>query len=57
MKVGEIVKIKPEWMDDGDEKYIFTAITEPDRYGFLKVRVDGGGFPSVMEVYIDQVMK
>ena len=43
------VHIKPEWQDPGDEDYTWTAI-EDERNGYVKCRVDGGGFPSVMEI-------
>lgn len=55
VKVGQVVQIKPEWMDKGDEKYTFTAITEPNIIGYFKVRVTGGSFPSVMEMHTSHI--
>ena len=30
IKAGDVVKIKPEWQDDGDEDIVFIAIEDED---------------------------
>lgn len=60
--IGQQVHIKPEWQDEGDSDYIWTAITAPNPItGYFKVRVTPkiralSEMPSsVMELYVDQV--
>jgi hypothetical protein len=53
--IGQVVRIKKEWRDLGDEKYTFTAISEPNFSGYFKARVSGGLFPSVMELHLSHV--
>ena len=53
--IGQVVQIKPEWQDAGDDKYTFTAITEPNVMGYFKARVTGGSFPSVMELHLSHI--
>lgn len=53
--IGQVVRIKKEWQDLGDENYVFTAITEPNISGFFKARVSGGLFPSVMELHLTHI--
>jgi hypothetical protein len=55
VQVGQVVRIKPEWQDAGDENYTFTAITEPNFSGYFKARVSGGLFPSIMELHLSHV--
>lgn len=55
VKVGQVVRIKKEWQDLGDENYVFTAITEPNATGYFKVRVTLGLFPSVMELHTSHI--
>jgi hypothetical protein len=58
--IGQQVTIKPEWQDDGDSDYIWTAISEPNQTtGYFKVRVTSkdaaDDMQTVMELYTDQV--
>jgi len=55
VRVGQVVRIKKEWQDLGDENYVFTAITEPNATGHFKVRVTLGLFPSVMELHTSHI--
>ena len=56
IRAGQQVTIKPEWQDDGDQDFIWTAITDENPHtGYFKVRVDDGESPSVMEMYSDMV--
>ena len=56
IKQGTVVKIKSEWQDEGDEDYTWTAMSEPNpTTGCFKARVTGGSFPSIMNLYVDQV--
>ena len=56
IKQGTIVKIKPEWQDEGDDEYTWTAMSKPNPFtGCFKALVIGGSFPSVMSLCVDQV--
>jgi len=62
INIGQQITIKPEWQDEGDSDYIWTAISEPNPYtGYFKARVTPkilapGEMPSsVMELHADQV--
>lgn len=56
IKKGSVIKIKPNYQDEGDDQYTWTAMSEPNQYtGCFKALVTGGSFPSVMELYEDQV--
>ena len=54
--IGQVVRIKKEWQDLGDENYTFTAISEPNVTGHFKARVSGGLFPSVMELHLTHIV-
>ena len=41
IKAGKIIRLKPEWQDAGDEKYIFRAI-EDECDGSVDVQIDCG---------------
>jgi hypothetical protein len=53
--IGQVVRIKPEWRDLGDENYVFTAVSEPNFSGYFKARVSGGLFPSIMELHLTHI--
>lgn len=56
VKTGDIIVINKEWQDDGDSDYTWTAISDENPFtGVFKALVTGGSFPSVMELYADQV--
>lgn len=55
VQVGQVVRIKKEWQDLGDENYVFTAITEPNATGHFKARVTLGLFPSVVELHLSHI--
>ncbi len=56
---GRRFTIKPEWQDDGDSRYTWTAITEANPDGYFKARVTGGGhehaFPTQMDMRLQHV--
>jgi hypothetical protein len=55
VQVGQVVRIKPEWQDLGDENFTFTAISEPNITGHFKAHVSGCLFPSVMELHLTHI--
>jgi hypothetical protein len=58
--IGQQVVIKPSRRDEGDERYSWTVITEPNATGHFKVRVvalapDRDSFSTVMELHLSDI--